>query len=595
MTGNLDFALIGNGSVAALIDGRGCLVWGCLPRFDSDPAFCALLDDHDTAEDGLFSVDVEGEVATQQSYRRNSAVLETRIETADGHGIDIIDAAPRFKNLGRIFRPTMIVRVIRPLNGAARVRVRLRPKHGHGAHTPDTTRGTNHVRYLLGDFVLRLTTDAPVAYVQDETWFTLDRPVAFVLGPDESLSDAPRDLADSFIDQTDGYWREWCRYLSLPFEWQNEVIRAAITLKLCNHEETGAIVAAMTTSIPEAPGSGRTWDYRYCWLRDSFFVVKALNRLGVVRTMEGYIRYIENVVAAAPDGYLQPLFGIALEHSLDETTVDTLKGFRGEGPVRIGNGAYTQVQNDGYGSVVLACAQSFFDHRLTHVADAAAFERLEPLGEQAVQRWNEPDAGLWELRTRAEVHTYSAVLCWAACDRLSRIAEHIGRPDRAAHWRVQAGKIHAGIDSAAWNADIGAYTATFGGGDADASLLLMAELGFVDAMNARYQGTLAFIERELRHGDHLYRYVAQDDFGRPETAFTVCTFWYIDALSRVGRTEEARALFENLLSHRNAAGLLSEDIDPQTGMLWGNLPQTYSMVGLINAAMRLSKSWDEAL
>lgn len=598
---NLNLAMIGNCNIAALIDARARISWLCLPRFDGDPVFCSLLDGESgdgagngAGGKGFFDVDLFDFAWSEQSYRRNSAILVTTLCDESGGAIEVTDFAPRFKQFGRIFRPMTLVRQIRPVAGTPRIRIRLRPTYAHGAHRPETTRGSNHIRYVMPDNTLRLTTNAPVSYILDEVPFVLETPIDLILGPDESLTQPPERMANEFLDQTDDYWREWCRYLSLPFEWQDAVIRAAITLKLSNLEESGAIIAALTTSIPEAPGSDRNWDYRYCWLRDSYFVVHALNRLGVTRTMEGYLAYITNLVAGAKDGYLQPVFGITQENNLTEKTVDCLAGYRGMAPVRIGNQAYKQVQNDGYGSVILACTQAFFDRRLTRRGDVSLFEKLESLGEQAVRRWDQPDAGPWELRTRERVHTYSSLMCWAGCDRLAKIARQLHLPERQAYWRGHADTIHAGILKKAWNAKIKSFVESFGGKHLDASLLQMADLGFLPASDPRFLATLDKIEKRLRRGSHLFRYEAPDDFGMPETSFNVCTFWYIDALAAVGRRDEARELFENMLRARNSHGLLSEDLDPVTGELWGNFPQTYSMVGLINSAMRLSKSWEEA-
>lgn len=591
---SLDLALIGNGTFAALLDPRARVAWACLPRFDGDPVFCSLLAGNDPPTGGFYEIELLGFARARQAYEPNTAVVRTELVAQDEGAVEIVDFCPRFKQFNRMFRPPMIVRRLRPISGAPRIRVRLRPAVNYGSHPAERTRGSNHIRYLHPDATMRLTTDLPVTYIGEETAFVLDRPATLVLGPDETLTAPVADVARTFHERTTEYWREWCRYLALPFEWQQAVIRAAITLKLCNFEETGAIIAAMTTSIPEAPNSGRNWDYRFCWLRDSFFVVHALNRLGATATMEGYLAYITNIAANSADGYLQPVYGIAHEERLHERAVPTLAGYRGMGPVTVGNEAYRQIQNDGYGSVVLAAAQSFFDERLDRRGDEIQFRRLERLGEQAVRRWDQPDAGLWEFRSRASVHTYSSLLCWAACDRLARIADKLGLDERARYWREHADTIRAGILARAWNEKTGAFAATLGGSDVDASLLLMAELGFVSPSDARFQGTLAAVEKRLRRGKHLIRYDGPDDFGVPAVAFNVCTFWYIDALSRVGRIEEARALFENLLACRNPMGLLAEDIDPESHELWGNIPQTYSMVGLINSAMRLSKPWEQA-
>ena len=310
--------------------------------------------------------------------------------------------------------------------------------------------------------------------------------------------------------------------------------------------------------------------------------------------MEGYIDYIVNVAAERADGYLQPLFGIARERKLDEDIVAHLPGYRGMGPVRVGNAAYDQVQNDGYGAVILSAAQAFFDRRLVSPGDRALFERLERLGEQACARFDQPDAGLWEYRGREAAHTFSAVMCWAACDRLARIAERLDLPDRAAVWRADAERIRVKTLDEAWSEDAQAFVDVLGGENLDASALLLPQLGVISAEAPRFRKTVEAIEAKLLRDGRMYRYHAEDDFGAPETSFTICSFWDVEALAALGRADEARALFESLLATRNSVGLLSEDVDVATGELWGNFPQTYSMVGLISAAMRLSRSWEDA-
>ncbi len=590
---SLDLGVTGNCVISALIDARARVVWSCLPRLDGDPVFHALVDgDNGDAARGFWSVELGGVARSEQEYLPNTAVLVTRLYSANGSAVEVTDFCPRFERGGRMFRPQMLVRRVRPLAGTPRIRVRLRPSFGYGAVTPAITHGSNHVRYVSDDRVMRLTTDAPVSYVLAETPFLLESAVHFVLGADETLTDSPQRTALALQEETEAHWRQWARRLAIPPEWQDAVLRAAITLKLCQFEETGAIVAAMTTSIPEAPASGRNWDYRYCWLRDAFFVVRALNSLSEVDTMEHYLRYLGNVVGQAADGHLQPVYGVALERRLEEREVATLAGYRGMGPVRVGNQAFEHLQHDVYGNVVLATAQSFFDRRLLRPATDQDFLRLERVGEQAYRVYATPDASMWELRTRERVHTSSALMCWAACDRLARIAAHRGLPDREGLWSGRAAEIRAAIESRAFDAGRGSFMESFGGSDVEAGLLLMPEVGFLPPGDPRFAGTVAMIEKRLRRGRHLFRYAAADDFGLPTTAFNLCTFWYIDALARIGRSEEARELFEGMLASRNHVGLLSEDIAPESGEHWGNYPQTYSLVGIVNAAMRLSRGWD---
>jgi GH15 family glucan-1,4-alpha-glucosidase len=289
------------------------------------------------------------------------------------------------------------------------------------------------------------------------------------------------------------------------------------------------------------------------------------------------------------------VYGIGLEDMLGEHVVETLPGYRGIGPVRIGNQAFEHRQHDVYGHAVLAATQAFFDRRLLRTAGHDDYARLEWLGEQAFALFEKPDAGIWELRTSLHVHTSSAVMCWAACDRLAKIAAHLGLPERARVWVERADTLRTAILERAWNDKRRAFASTFGGADLDASVLLMSEVNLLPPNDPRWRQTLDAIRSELKRGNHLYRYRTADDFGVPKMAFTACTFWYIDALVRVGATEEARGLFDGLMSARNPLGMLSEDIDPVTGELWGNFPQTYSMVGIINGATRLSRRWETVL
>ena len=595
MTASLDLALVGNGAIGMLVDPAGQIVWGCLPRFDGDPSFCTLLQpDGPAPQTGFFAVELLDLASHEQEYIANTPVLVTRLHDRLGGAVEIVDCAPRFRMHGRMFCPMTLVRQIRRTAGNPRVRVRLRPAHHAGALAMATTCGSNHIRYVGTDLVLRLTTDASITAVGEENPFFLEDSVTLLLGPDETVQGAVADVGRRFVEETVAYWREWVRYLGIPFEWQDAVIRAAITLKLNAYEDTGAVIAAVTTSIPEAEQSGRNWDYRYCWLRDGYFVVNALNRLGATRTMERYLGYIVNVVAAAPEGRLQPVYGISGRPVPEERTIASLGGYRGMGPVRFGNEAGEQVQHDVYGAAILAATHVFFDRRLTHHGDPVLFARLETLGERAAHLYDQPDAGIWELRNSERVHTFSSVMCWAACDRLARIAAHLGLDERARYWAAHAARIHETVCRRSWDEKRGAFVGAMDGDALDASLLRLNEIGFLAADDPRFAGTVQAIERELRQGDFIFRYVEADDFGTPRNAFLVCTFWYINALAALGRREEARALFENLLACRNRHGLLAEHIDPRSREQWGNFVQTYSMVGIIGSAVRLSIRWDQA-
>ena len=594
MPRNLDLALVGNGAIGLLIDSAGAVVWGCFPRFDSDATFCALLDDAAAGEErGIYDVELVDFTRAEQSYLTNTAVLVTRLYDNAGGAIEVTDCAPRFLQHGRVFHPMSHVRMVKRLAGSPRIRIRLRPAMNYGRAHPTVTVGSAHIRYVLSGLTLRLTTDGSLTSILEERPFFLSDSVTLLLGPDETVPSAVEEIGHRFIEETTKYWRDWVRRLAIPFEWQSAVIRAAITLQLNAFDDTGAIVAAMTTSVPEAAGTPRNWDYRYCWLRDGYFVVDALNRLGATETMEGYLQYIVGIAASGAEA-LQPVYRINGDRALGEEIVKSLPGYRGMGPVRVGNDAYRQIQHDVYGSAVLASTHVFFDERLVKRGDAALFERLEALGRHAIAVFDQPDAGLWELRGSLRIHTFSSVMCWAACDRLARIATRLAIDDRAAAWRTQADRIHRFVSEQCWSEKRNSFASTAGGQEMDASLLLIADLGFVAPNDPRFDGTVRAIESELMRGDYVFRYVEQDDFGVPQNAFMVCTFWYVNALAALGRRDEARALFEKLLACRNKHGLLAEHVDVRTGEHWGNFVQTYSMVGIISSAIRLSVRWDMA-
>jgi len=587
---NLDLAVIGNGRTAALVEKSGRIVWWCYPRFDSDPVFCRLLAGNE--EKGFCDVVMDKLADIQSSYVRNTAIVSTVLANADGASIRITDFAPRFRNFGRTMRPPQLIRTIEPLTGLARITIRVRLAHNYGEATTQRTFGSNHVRFLGGGTTIRLTTDAPLSYIERETPLVLTRPVHLILGADEPFPSDLDSTCRDFEQRTKEYWLEWTRRISIGYDWQEAVIRAAITLKLCNFEETGGVVAALTTSVPEAPGSSRNWDYRYCWLRDAYFVVKALNRLGATRTMEDYITYILGIVAEEPLG-LKPVYSIVPNDPLTERVAPHLQGYLGHAPVRVGNAAVEQVQHDAYGSVILAAMPMFFDRRLPQPAGEAQFHLLEGLARKSAELALEPDAGIWEYRGRKRLHTHSATMCWAGMSRVAAIAAHLGHGDRARRWNERADTIQSAILERAWNPQRGAFTAAPDVNDLDASVLLLPELGIIDPGDPRYVSTVDLIGKELLREGHVMRYTGEDDFGVPETAFLVCRFWLIDAWWLLGRVEEARDMFRDALKLRNHYGLLSEDVHPRTGTLWGNFPQTYSMAGLITTAMRLSRSWED--
>lgn len=588
---SLDLALIGNGSIGALIDGDARVVWCCFPRFDGDPVFCALLDGEQRRDQpGTFSIELAGITRREQHYLPDTPILVTRLYDAKGGGVEITDFCPRFEDKGRMFSPAMLVRQIRPIGGEPNVVVKVRPAAQYGCVNREHAVGANHIGYS-GEQSLRLTTDGPAAAIANETSFHLRQTVTLMFGNTEEIKSEVTSTGSRYLERTTAHWQSWSRALTVPATWRDAVIRAAITLELNVYEETGAIIASITTSIPEAPNTPRTWDYRFCWPRDACFVVNALGRLGEVRTTEKYLRFLLGMAKTSANSRLVPMYTIDGSPIPVEHEAECLAGYRGMGPVHIGNKASEQQQNDIYGEAVLTAEPLFLGSSATWVGDKALFARLEELGKHAVELYEVPDAGLWELRGEQRVHTFSSIMCWVACDRLSKYADRLGLADRAAVWKARASQIHETILRRSWNEKLNALTATMEGESLDASLLLIPRLGFLPADDPRFIGTVAAIEQTLKHGDFVYRYIERDDFGHPENAFLVCTFWYIEALAAMGgkRREEALALFEKVLSARSKFGLLAEDLDPRTLEQWGNYPQTYCMAGIVDCAVSLDE------
>ncbi len=592
---NLDLAVIGNCETAALVNSSGRILWSCWPYFDSNPLFSSLINQNEEgkSENGFWDIRIKGFSHAKQFYQRNTAILETHLFSEKGDAVRIIDFMPRYKHYDRFFKELSIVRVVEPLQGTPIIQMRIRPTDNYGAESFEKIVSSNHILFQSSKNKYRLTTDLSPSQIADEHEFLLNKRVHFYLTNNVSVQGNLAEHCTQLLDRTNDYWQNFTRHLHVPINWQEEVIRATITLKLCTYEDTGAVLAALTTSIPESDKTVRNWDYRYCWLRDSFFTVTALNQMNITDTMENYLDFILHITEGYDSGDIQPLFGIHHETEIEEFFADSFSGMRGNKPVRVGNAAYSQIQNDSYGSIIMTMMQLFYDRRLMRMGDENLFKKLEAFGNQALKVWDKPDAGIWEYRGFKSVRTYSAVMCWTALDRLAKIAKLLKLKKRETYWREHADKIREEILEKSWNAEMGCFVESFGGTFLDASLLLLHEFNFIDPMDERYIKTVEKIGEKLKRGDFLFRYINEDDFGEPEAFFTICTFWYISALEAIGRRDEAIKLFERLMTKRNHVGLLSEDLDPKTDALWGNFPQTYSMVGIIKCAHLLSEKWSD--
>jgi GH15 family glucan-1,4-alpha-glucosidase len=592
----LDYGIVGNCQVSALVSRAGSVVWCCMPRFDSPSVFASLLGTEDA---GFWSIEPAQSSTplawdVRQHYMRNTNVLVTAYKEARGDQFEIIDFMPRYEREYAYYRPPQLVRVLRPVQGIPRVVLRCRPRFHYGRERPEAIPISHGLRFSCPDASLFLKSDASISHILDETPFELKESKHFALFWGAPFEGPLKFKVEEQLDRTIAYWRNWAKHCNIPFEFQNEVIRSALALKLHIFEDTGAIIAATTTSIPEGPEPGRTWDYRYCWLRDAYFVVTALNRLGQFEEMEQFIQYLQNVCASEPSRILQPVYGIGCERELTERELPWLPGFRGYGPVRVGNAAYKMDQHDVYGEMVMALTPTFFDRRLDRTDQGQALRNVQQLVEQAIQCFDQPDAGIWEFRGSKRHLVFSKLMNWAAVDRGVRIAGHIGRHDLVSEWSPVRERMRSDIERHGWNDVVGYYAQGYGGDSPDAANLLLPAINFVSYRDERFQKTIDAYDRILRVGRGVYRYRTPDDFGVPKTTFTICAFWMADALWGSGRKAEARELFSSLVRQANHVGLLSEDMDPETGELWGNFPQTYSHVGLIHTAMRVSQGWEDA-
>src|SRR6476661_399167 len=583
-----NLGLIGNCAFLGLIDTDTAVRWLCWPRFDSSFVFGSLLDEELGGEYSIRPAHAEG-YRSEQYYEDNTNILCTEITTVDGC-YRVTDFAPRFAQYERYYKPLMLVRKVEPLSGAPRVRVTCRPVGEYGQLPLARRRSSNHIAFTGLQEEIRLTTDIPLTYILDEQDFLLNEPRYLVLTYGSPLEAPLENTAEQFLRSTRMYWRSWVKSTSIGGFRQQQVIRSALALKIHQYEDTGAIIAASTTSLPEAPGSTRNWDYRYCWMRDTYYILTAFNNIGHFEEMERYFHYIANISTKVQDKY-QPLYGISGASQLVEQELP-LEGYLGNQPVRIGNDAYTHIQNDVYGQVLVALLPLYVDARFQDPSRRNAEQLVADALGMIEKTMDEPDAGLWEFRNIAQRHCYTYLFHWAGSHAAARVAQWLGRPDMAARAERLRDNAAAHIEQC-FSSERQAYTNAICSPHLDASTIQLIMMGYLDPASERARRHLEALEQELKTPEGLfYRYRHADDFGTPETTFLICSFWYVEALACVGRIDEAITEFDKLLTYTNHLGLLSEDVDAKTGSQWGNFPQAYSHVGLVNAAYRIAKKLD---
>ncbi len=578
--------IIGNCAFVAHVNKDTNISWLCLPRFDSDFVFGGMLDKE---RGGEFSILPDGAYTATQHYLENTNVITTEIRNEDGI-YRVTDFAPRFRLYERYFRPLMLIRKIELVSGYPRIKVTCEPVGDNGTRKLQPLIGSNHIEFSGLGQPLRLTTNLSLNYILNDQYQVLNETKYLVLTYGIPL-EAPLEItAEDFLKRTVTYWREWIKTTGFSNIYQQQVIRSSLALKLHQYEDTGAIIASSTTSLPETPMEGRNWDYRYCWLRDAYYILNAFNNIGHFEEAEHYAHFIANLALQDENRYA-PLYTITGSPKMNEVVLP-LEGYLGNKPVHIGNKASEQVQNDSYGQVLLSLLPLYIDRRFTFAERHDSSRWLTSIIDKIEQTIDEADAGIWEFRNTTQHHCYTNLFQWAGCKAAIKMATHIG--DEALVKRaavlldMAAQKIEACYDE-----ERRVYTQAIGTRNLDASTLQLIMMNYLDPSSERARDHLRAVESELKADNGLfYRYIHEDDFGKPQTTFLFTAFWYVEALACVGRIGEAIERFEELMKYANHVGLLSEDVNAVDGSQWGNFPQAYSHVGLMNAAHRIAKKLD---
>ena len=590
---NLDYGIIGNCRSAALISKTGALEWCCLPEFDSSSVFAKLLDNE---KGGSFEIIVGDEYKISQKYEHNTSILVTSF-AAEAGAFEVHDFMPRYKkNEDKGFcTPPEIIRYVKHIQGTPEFSVLYDPKLEYALGKTKT--------YKKDHFIVSLTKkikyDTIFLYsnIDDDTilegkTIKLTSDAYFMFGYNEKIFPPNLEKAKLELERTKVYWLNWMERTPSYKRYNDEISRSAITLKLLSYDKSGAVLAAATTSLPETIGEVRNWDYRFCWIRDASMVIKVVSQLGHKRMAKRYLKFIIDLMPDKEEK-LQIMYGINHEKKLTEEILDHLDGYKGSSPVRIGNAAYKQRQNDIYGILMDVIHQQVLNFSVDIENGEEIWSITKGIVWVVSKHWQEPDKGIWEFRTEDRHFTFSKVLCWVAIDKAIKVAELLGKAHKLSKWKPLEEEIRKDIMDNAWNPEVNAFTQSYGSSDMDASVLLMEPYGFIDAKDPKYVGTVNAIERELCNDGLLYRYKNKDDFGLPSSSFTICTFWFINSLYKIGERRKAKKMFDQLLSYSNHLGLFSEDIDFETKRLLGNFPQAYSHLALIETAINLSNVTEE--
>jgi GH15 family glucan-1,4-alpha-glucosidase len=584
---NLNYGVIGNCRSAALVSDKGSIDWCCLPDFDSPSVFAKLLDNE---IGGSFSFVVDDEYKISQKYIYWTNVLCTEYRSA--HGIfEVIDFMPRYKLTEKdYFAPAEIYRYIKLISGEPAFKVKYCPSFNYAREKVANIIQDNYVRTysrIKPTDCIYLYSSLNFCDILDSKEITLTQHQFLLLSYNQKLVDIDIKMVYIEFQRTKVYWLNWTNRSKKHEQYNEEIIRSLLALKIMSYQPTGAVLAALTTSIPETIGEVRNWDYRFCWLRDASMSIETLLKMGHYYSAQSFMVYLKRILKSKTDSF-QTMYGIRGERELTETELPHLSGFENSKPVRIGNAAYSQRQNDVFGYLLNVIYQyyEFFPGTLDEIEDI--WEIVRNISRTISTHWEKPDKGIWEIRNDEKHFVSSKVMSWVSMDRAAKIARLLNKTYYTETWRGIANDIKEDILKNGWNKELQTFTQTYSNSDLDASLLLMAEYGFIPSDDLKYQKTVMAVKNSLFHNGLVYRYINPDDFGKPVSSFTICTFWMIQALFRIGMKEEAKNIFENLLACGNHLGLFSEDIDFSTKRLLGNFPQAYSHLALINTATMFS-------
>lgn len=585
---NLDYGVIGNCRTAALVSKTGSLDWCCLPDFDSSTIFAKLLDDK---IGGSFEILVDDNYNIRQSYLKNTNILRTEFSSVEGR-FELLDFMPRYKlEYGGYNNPPDIIRYFKYISGRPQFSIKYQPKLEYARHETFTSLKDDFIKSDTreGEYdSLYLYTDLSKKDLLDSRKITLNESAFILLSYHQKILNQTCESQYLKLQKTEVYWLDWANKITSFSKYQDEIIRSALTLKLLTYDKTGAVLAAVTTSLPETIGEERNWDYRFCWIRDASMAIKVMTKLGHLNTANRFMNFVIDIIPDK-DEKIQIMYGINRQKTLVEEELSHLSGYENSAPVRIGNAAYVQKQNDIYGVLMDVIYQHIELFKTSVEISESLWTITRSIVKIVQNNWREPDKGIWEIRAEEKHFTFSKVLCWVAIDRAIEVARLIKMESHINKWQTLADEIKADIYKNAWNEKVQSFTQFYGSNDQDAANLLMEPYGFISAKDEKYKLTVRAIENDLCQNGLMYRYKNKDDFGTPSSSFTICTFWLINGLYSIGERAKAKSLFEQLLTYSNHLGLFSEDIDFNTKRLLGNFPQAYSHLALIETAIKLSK------